>query len=230
MGVLTDCHVRFSQRQVFEDEFEFTPKVEHFGTGEEILQFAKADPMLRRHPEWLMELAAQDILSSPEKERAQMDQVRRFMTAPDEYAAFCLTEDPRSERMWLDYAGNSRGFVVAFDTGHPAFVLLRRPGLLGKVEYTDAAVSSFLSAYGTDTFFRKRIRYNFEREWRSLRAISRIRRVVQNDGKLPLYLAPFDPACISELLIRRQCSIEWELRSLVAIDFRYRQVPVTLVN
>lgn len=228
--VLTECFVRFSQRQVFDDELEFTPPIARFGTEEEILTFMKTDPVLNRHPEELMKLATSHILSSPEREQAQMDQAKKYLTAPNEYVAFCLTEDPKSKRMWTEYAANRTGFVIAFDTTHPRFSLLRRPGLLGKVEYTDDPIPSFLSAYGTDTFFRKRTKYSFEAEWRSLRSKKRFDHVIAHDGRLDIYLAPFDPACIVALLIQEECSVELKLRLLASVDFRYRHVPVRLTD
>lgn len=228
--VLTDCFVRFSQRQVFEDELEFTPAVARYGTEEEILTFMKADPVLSRHPEDLMILTAKHILSSPEREREQIDQAKKYLTAPDEYVAFCLTEDPKSERMWMDYAANGTGFVVAFATAHPKFSFLRRPGLLGKVEYADDPIPSLLSAYGTDTFFRKRTHYSFEAEWRSLRAKRLFNHVITHENGLDIHLAPFDPACVVALLIRKQCSVELNLRLLASIDCRYRHVPVKFID
>ena len=228
--VLTDSFVRFSQKQVFDDELEFTPPIARYGTEEEIRTFMKTDPVLSRYPEKLMVLTAKHILSSPEREQAQIDQAKKYLTAPDEYVAFCLTEDPKCERMWIEYAANRSGFVVAFDTTHPKFSLLRRPGLLGKVEYTDDPISSFLSTYGTDTFFRKRTKYSFELEWRSLRSKKRFDHIIAHESGLDIYLAPFDPACIAELLIQKECSVGLKLRLLASVDFRYRHVPVKFVD
>ena len=50
LHVLTDCRVRFSQRQAFEDEFDLRPRVASFGTAEEMRAFMQQDPVLRRHP------------------------------------------------------------------------------------------------------------------------------------------------------------------------------------
>ncbi len=228
--VLTECLVRFSQRQVFDDELEFTPPIANYGTEDEMLTFMKADPVLNQRPEEFMKLAAKRILSSPEREQEQIDQVKLYLTAPNEYVAFCLTEDPQCERMWTEYAANRTGFVIAFDTTHPRFSLLRRPGLLGKVEYTDEPISSMLSAYGLDAFFRKRTRYRFEAEWRSLRSKRRFKSIVAHKGGLDVYLAAFDPACIAALLIRKECSVELKLRLLASVDFRYRHVPVRFID
>jgi len=70
--------------------------------------------------------------------------------------------------MWESYAHGSQGFVLAFDTSHPAFIGLRSLGTLGKVEYSDEPIPDFLTTYGVNVFFQKRTRYKFEGEWRSI--------------------------------------------------------------
>ena len=130
--------------------------------------------------------------------------------------------------MWREYADRGRGFVVAFDTTHPAFEILRSPGRLGKVEYSDEPISSFLSTYGVNTLFRKRTRYMFEQEWRSIRHLARFRPsdILHPESRLPVYRAPFDPASIVAILPGPDCAVEWEIRNLAAIDCRYRHVQV----
>ena len=54
--------------------------------------------------------------------------------------------------MWHQYARNGTGFVVAFDSYHPAFGSLKTPGLIGEIEYSDEPISSFLSTYGASSF------------------------------------------------------------------------------
>ena len=227
--VLTDCLVRFSQRQVFEDQYDLRPEIATYGTAEEIRTFMKLDPVLRRHPPPLPDAVAEWVLADSQRERAFIQLVQAGITVIDEIGVFCLTEDPKSDRMWNDYADQGRGFVVAFDTTVPEFRLLRSPGGLGKVEYTDNPVSSLLSGYGIEALFRKLPKYEFEAEWRSIRLFSRFpsRYIVCSDGMPKIYLAPFDPKCIPEIFIRAKCELEWELRHLAAIDARYRHVTIT---
>lgn len=59
------------------------------------------------------------------------------MRSPDEYGVLCLTEAADSDNMWRDYANNSRGFVIGFNTGHAGFELLKAPGHFGNVAYSD---------------------------------------------------------------------------------------------
>jgi len=184
------------------------------------------DPVLSRHPQELREAVIKYVLETPGREAVLIKQTQGWLSVPDEFAVLCLTEEGNSERMWQEYADSGRGFVIAFDTTHSGFDVLRTPGRLGKVEYSDEPVASFLSTYGVNTFFRKRTRYEYEAEWRSIRAIRRFSHVLRPSGSLPVYLSPFDPAAIREIRIRPECSVEWELRILAAIDARYRHIPV----
>jgi hypothetical protein len=95
------------------------------------------------------------------------------MRSPDEFGVLCLTEQPDSQRMWTEYADSGRGFVVGFDTSHAEFTQLTKLGRIGLVCYSDEPFGSFLGTFSdiAATFFRKRMKYEFEREWRSIRAI-----------------------------------------------------------
>jgi hypothetical protein len=228
--VLTDCMVRFSQREVFDDQQDLRPEVANFGTADEMRAFMDSDPVLARHPRALKEAAIAHILNTPEREQRLIRQTQEWLSVPEEFAVFCLCENSLSRRMWGQYAGNGEGFVVAFDTRNPTFALLRSPGLIGEVEYSDTPISSFLSKYGTSAFFRKRIRYAFEAEWRSVRALSRFKDTVNSGSGPTIYLARFNPACIVRILILNECSLEWELRTLAAVDVRYRHADVALIN
>lgn len=229
IGDLTKCLIRFSQRKVFEDTFELLPEVSKFGTADEIRTFMEIDPVLSTRPLWLRNAVIARIKLDPAFEAQLISQTKGWLTSPDEFAVLCLSEHHNTERMWEEYADHRRGFVIAIDTAHPKFDLLRQPGRLGKVEYSDEPIASFLSAYGPNALFRKRTQYNFESEWRSIRHVKRFHNVISADGALPIYLGAFDPSCIREIFIRNECAVEWELRHLVAIDARYRHVPVTLV-
>jgi len=96
--VLTDCIVRFSQRDAFADTFELLPEVARFGDESEILKFMEIDPVLSRHPPILRKLVARYVLDDPAREAAQIQQTMGWLTAPREFGVFCLTEDPASDR------------------------------------------------------------------------------------------------------------------------------------
>lgn len=179
LHVLTQCLIRFSQRQVFEDAYDLRPEVASFGNEAAILEFMANNPVLNRHPPWLRKAVAGHV-------------------------------------------------VVAFDTAHPTFIQLRSPGRIGKVEYTDEPVPDFLTRYGMNAYFQKRTQYEFEAEWRSIRGFSRFQpeNIRRPKDALPIYLAPFDPACIAAIFIKPECTVEWELRTLASVDVRYRHVRI----
>ncbi len=225
--VLTDCYVRFSQRAVFEDYRELQPEVAAFGTGDEIRTFCDANPQMREYPELLREAVIHRLLNQPGEQDRFVRLVQASMVSPNEFGVFCLSEDPNSEQMWNDYADHGRGFVAAFDTTYRAFSGLRQPGRLGRVEYSDEPLGTFLGSYGGGAFFRKRNRYRFEAEWRSVRPLQLLERT--GVGSPAIYVSPFNPECLVEILIRPECTVEWQLRHLAAIDARYRHTRVRLV-
>ena len=228
LHVLTQCLIRFSQRQVFEDVYDLRPDVASFGNEDAILEFMAENPALSRHPPWLREVVAYHVLNTPGREAALIRQTQEWLTEPDNLGVLCLTENPVSDRMWEQYTNAGHGFVVAFDTAHPTFIHLRSPERIGKVEYTDEPVPDFLTRYRMNAYFQKRTQYEFEAEWRSIRGFSRFQPedIRHPKDALPIYLAPFDPACIAVILIKSQCTVEWALRTLTAIDARYRHVAV----
>lgn len=230
LHVLTDCLVRFSQRAVFDDQRDLRPEVSNFGTADEIRAFMDVDPILSLYSAQLKEAVIKYVLSTPGKEQALIGQAQGWLTAPEEFGVFCLCENNRSRRMWYRYAAHGKGFVVAFDTMHTAFEKLRNPGLIGKIDYSDEQIPSFLSAYGASAFFRKRAKYAFEAEWRSVRALKRFSNVVHSQDSPAAYLAAFDPSCIKEIQVLEQCVVEWQIRTLMAIDCRYSHARVRRIE
>ena len=227
LHVLTDCHVRFSQRQVFDDRSDLRPEVASFGTADEMRAFMQQDPVLRRHPIELREKVIASIIDDPSKAEEMLRNTQRWLTVPEEFAVFCLCENFDSAAMWRRYAGQGKGFVVAFDTRAPSFSILRSRGIIGQVEYNDEPYSSMLSAYGASSFFRKRRRFEFEAEWRILRAISKLDHRGTDGNGFPICLGPFNPECVKEISVLEGSSVEWKLRTLAAVDTRYRHVVVS---
>src|SRR5947209_11336426 len=67
--VLTDCMVRFSQREVFDDQCDLRPEVANFGTAEEIRAFMDIDPVLSQHPQAIKEAVIAHVLNTPGREQ-----------------------------------------------------------------------------------------------------------------------------------------------------------------
>jgi hypothetical protein len=221
--ILTSAKVRFSQRTAFDDDHELQPKFESFGTADQVRLYLAANPIPidpRLGPDAFIALLAR----TPSLQDHVTDIAAAAMRSPDAYGVFCLTDTPDNDRMWQEYADNERGFVIGFDTAHPGFSLLTSPGRLGKVDYSDKRFGAFLDTYfshGAGVFYRKRMRYAFEWEWRSIRALDRLEHCPGD-----IYLSRFDPNCVKEIIIRRGCSIELKLRHFLAVDSRYRHVKL----
>jgi hypothetical protein len=225
--VLRECSVRFSQRTAFDDERELRPEVAAFGTEEEIRVYMDFDPAFRVKPMWLKEALVHRMLTQKGWQERVTQIAQSNVKASDEFGVFCLCEQPNSNEMWAAYAATT-GFVVAFDTTHASFDSLRNPGKLGKVTYSDEPLGTFLGSYGPEAFFRKRAKYAFECEWRIIRALHRLERSGEHDGH-PVFVAPFDPACVSEILVRPECSVEPELRALIMSGRPYGNVRLRVV-
>jgi hypothetical protein len=221
--VLETCRVRFSQRSVFDDDRELRPGYASFGTEDEILRFViskgiQLDPRLP--PNVLAKLIAEDPRHQERAKQVAEQNIRSI----DHLGIFCLTESPGNERMWIEYANSSKGFVLAFNTEHASFKLLREPGTFGKVEYSDEPFGTVLGALereGASGLFRKRNKYSFEAEWRSIRLLNRL-----EDNGNNVFLSAFDPASISQIVICPTCSVEADLKKLLSSDQRYKHIQI----
>lgn len=223
IGVLKDCKVRFSQRSVFDDDHELMPNVSAFGTVDEIWRFILAQG-LQLPPGLPANVLVQLVAHSPKAQAMASRIAITNMSSLNQFGIFCLTDDPDSERMWSEYGNDGRGFVIAFDTSHKGFKQLTSPGKVGKVSYTDEPFGTYLGMLendGVSFFFRKRMKYEFEKEWRSVRALSRLESQPGN-----VFLSTLDPASVKEILIRVEAAIETDVKKLVENDSRYSHVVI----
>lgn len=228
LHLLRDCTIRFSQRVVFDDERELCPDVTAFGTEEEIRAYMHFNPEFRTMPLLLKNAVIQRVLYALgwQKRLARIAQTN--VKAADQFGVLCLCEEPDSKEMWESYAA-STGFIIAFETSHLAFHSLCKPGRLGKVTYSDESLGTFLGSYGPEAFFRKRLKYSFEREWRVLKALHRLKSVGEQNG-IPILVSRFDPACVSEILLRPESRVEQDIRVLLDVDARYGHVSMRQID
>jgi Protein of unknown function (DUF2971) len=175
LHVLTDCRVRFSQRAAFEDDHELQPDYAIFGTSDEIWRFAISTGAQLSRGGLPAGVIVRALATDPRQQKLAIENMQRHTTVKDELGCFCLTEFADSGRMWTEYAGNEKGFVLGFDTAHRGFIQQLIPrGRLGKMSYSDEPFGSALGAVedeGAGVMFRKRMRYAFEREWRIVRLL-----------------------------------------------------------
>jgi hypothetical protein len=220
---LRDCRVRFSQRSVFDDDHELAPDVARFGTLDEIWRFILSEGI--KLPVGLpVNILVMLIAESPRAQEMATQITKKNIKSLDQIGIFCLTESSDSERMWAEYADTGKGFVVGFSTAHAGFGQLSSPGRIGKVSYSDEPFGSYLGILeneGVAPLFRKRMKYAFELEWRSIRMLKRLEHNGDN-----VFLSAFNPASVSEIIIRAECAVEVELRQLIATDERYQHVRI----
>jgi len=224
--VLSDCRVRFTQRNDFEDDHELQPDYAAFGNSDEIWRFVIRKGV-KLNPRIQANVLVQWIAQTPKWQAAAKQTALKVVEkSVNELGVFCLTEAPNCERMWEGHANNGRGFAIAFDTAHTGFEQLKTPGRFGKVSYSDQPFGTVLGTLETEGFgalFRKRMKYGFEREWRGIRGLSRLE---LHQGSI--FLSPFDPACVRAIVIGPACAVETELRQLVATDARYQHVQIAV--
>jgi hypothetical protein len=227
--VLTDCRVRFTQRKVFSDDHELRPDYATFGTETEIREFAQSinfDLNRGSHLGLTPEGLVLRIASDPRMQQIAIDTLQRSITVRDQLGIFCLTEAADNEQMWKEYAKDDSGLVIGFDTTHAGFAQLKEPGILGKVAYSDqpigSAIATFTKERAPEALFFKRTHYAFEREWRTVRLLKRCQQATED-----IYLSPFDPASVREIVIRSGCVVERELRDLCSKNEKYGHVIIT---
>lgn len=225
LHVLSDCRVRFSQRTAFRDDHELQPDYAIFGTASEIWRYAISTGFqLKRGGLSASEMVAA-MAGDPRVQKIGIESLQKNIKVRDEVGIFSLTETTDCNQMWSEYADQGRGFILGFSTTHPGFQQLKGRGHLGKVSYSDEPIGSALGSLWNDdavgALFRKRMKYAFEREWRSIRMLSRL----EHSGG-GVFLSAFDPASVCEIIIRPDCAVEANLVQLVADDPRYNHVPI----
>jgi Protein of unknown function (DUF2971) len=226
LHVLSDCRVRFSQRTAFQDDHELQPEYAIFGTASEIWRYAISTgfPLKRGGLPASVMVAA--MAGNPKVQKIGVESLQKNIQVRNELGIFCLTETTDCNQMWTEYADKGRGFIIGFDTGHSGFEQLKGRGHLGKVSYSDEPIGSALGSLWNDdavgALFRKRMKYAFEREWRSIRMLHRLERCPGD-----VFLSTFDPASVREIIIRPDCTVETSLRQLVeATDGHYKHVHI----
>lgn len=224
--ILNDCRVRFSQRFVFKDDHELAPGYATFGSEADIWKYVLMTGAPLNAANLPKNVIVKMIAEDPKKQKIALEGLQKGITILDKLGIFCLSEVSDSDRMWAEYAGNAKGFVIGFDTGHAGMDLLKGRGKLGKVAYSDepigSALASFWNGEGVEALFRKRNQYLFEQEWRIIRLLERLERTSDE-----VFLTSFDPAIVTEIIFRADCAVESRLRDIAAGDDRYKHVKIT---
>lgn len=113
----------------------------------------------------------------------------------------CLTGKPDNLLMWSHYAQNHEGFVLIFDDQHAYFHQQKFPedelNHLRKVVYVKErpSVTALVDMAPTDLFLTKSKDWEYEEEWRMLRALKDADEI---KGKIHLFAVP--SVCITGII------------------------------
>ena len=144
-----------------------------------------------------------------------------------------LSEKRDCALMWSHYTAQHTGFVIGFDTAHPAWVESGRlngpPGEPTKVLYSTERPNpgSMNEVTSEHIWYTKSQKWAYEHEWRVTRWISRAAKAVQSpDGDdIPLYEFPHE-AVREVILGLRADMLELEILEIVTRP-PYRNVAVS---
>jgi hypothetical protein len=225
VSVVVDCRIRFTQRNKFEDDHELKPDYLSFGTLDEIKRhIVRTTGGAFKSGETLDGLATL-IHTDKEQQKLALQVAVSSIKSLDQLGVLSLTVDPHSERMWREYAAQGGGIVVGFDTEHEGFRKLTHPMGVRPVMYSDGALPTFLSMMEQYPFlplYLKRGDYSFEKEWRSLRLFKDL-----ESHPNEVYLSPFDPACVSNVILGPACRVEREMRDILSGHSRYQHIKIS---
>jgi hypothetical protein len=192
-----DLRVRFSQLGSFNDPFEGRPDIRTFEKGEDMLR--RLGSVTREESEGVYQslpphvkstftagqvhvLTEHIVKNRGIKRPSQIESVTpyaaSFITGDIDQllGVLCLSEVPDSLLMWAHYGSSHTGFVVEFDAWHECFhqPLSGEDDLrhLRRVQYRETRPSALLAEMeATDLFLAKSAHWDYEREWRIVRAL-----------------------------------------------------------
>ena len=212
VGVLVTRRLRMSQRQVVNDNLDFIPDVANLGSPQAIQALFEDSDYTKRLPPGVAQMVLQAIQNRPDLQDRMLRIAREALRTPDELGMLCLIADPESKEMWAAYADDGKGFVVEFNASR---LLYPNDGVVGRVQYTDDSIESFLEGYGLNAFFRKRTQYAAEQEWRYVRALRDCESGGLDASGRSLYLFEFPPDAVARILVTPACTIRAEIDAAV---------------
>lgn len=132
-----------------------------------------------------------------------------------------LSAVPDSILMWSHYTAEHTGFVIGFDTAHPAWLKMQEDRSVGspiEVTYSDKRPSpwSMDAVTPDDIWYTKSDVWSYEKEWRITRFIGFHWRRAQLGQTHPLY--PFPKEAIAKIIVG--------CRASESLDFQINQLRV----
>jgi len=149
-----------------------------------------------------------------------------------ELGILSLTEEPCNQLMWSHYTESGKGVAVGLFVGEEEnrHGLLARPcsfGLAIKVTYSDE-VTKLKTDFSNSAhvFCSKRLAWEYEREWRVIKALNEAEGVQQNDTLL--YTLSFMPEHLATIIFG--LSTSQELRSQIKKQFHSSSYPNVMLQ
>ncbi len=241
LDTLKDKRIRFTQPGVFNDPFEFRPRIESAASEEEVRRYVEKnfDQLLEHELEKygaLTDLVPQVMLNDLlHAQKSRLPEVFRLLESPivervsslldgflnENVGVLCLSEVRDSILMWGHYTDNHRGFVVGFDSNSSFFSNRRSEqdefGFLRRVDYQRQRPNVVLSDSSSPACFQtKSEHWAYEKEWRLVRVLSDAEYQI-NDQQFPVCLLEFPNDAVLEIIVGLRSTrlfIE-EIKSLV---------------
>lgn len=220
-----DCLIRFTQYGDFNDPFELNPHINKLAEENEIRAIVERDfvkiieeeysnyPIIHTFisKENFISLAityqesVKNAVVGMESDVVKLLPGMLQITANSLIGALSLSEICDHVLMWSHYAEEHKGFVVGFDSAHPFFNQqkssideLRHPR---KIEYRDRPpVINLMKTTGTELFFIKSSRWEYEVEWRMLLPLSDATEIIKKDP-YAIHLFKFPTKSIKKIIL-----------------------------
>lgn len=219
IDVLEGCLIAFPPTRLFNDPFEARP-VFPSDAPEAIALFA--ENRLRRLKLTEKEKRALQEQIDAEQNVHGLSRIT-WEHAVDSVGVLSLSEKKDCPLMWAHYTAQHTGFVIGFDTEHPAWVALGRlhrpPGAPTKVIYSaDRPNPTAMTDVTADhIWYTKSSEWAYEQEWRVTRWISRAPRTVRSATGDEIPLFEFPPEAVREVILGLRADESLELSVLETV-------------
>lgn len=225
VDILDTCLIRYTQPGAFNDPFEIKPYIAKLSTPDEFekvlgeLLPEETKRMYDQLPELARRVFSFDFVQMQVKKKqedARQDMyesmelftpmLRNIMSRKmnELLGILTLTEKPDNLLMWSHYADSHEGFVIGFDSNNRHFDERKGPNdelrYLRKVEYRDQRPQAPLTGLtDVDVFLVKSSQWEYEQEWRILRALQEADKVIHAED-YPIHLFKFPSDAVVEVI------------------------------
>jgi hypothetical protein len=228
VDILATEKVAFTPPERFNDILDVRPHVVPMTNREYLLQIEKEAQaaFVASLPPWQQPKTAEqrrrlferlgsavDHVINQAPEMAQRWQAELPKLISGHFGVLCFSETNDHHLMWAHYAAEHNGFVIEFDTAHPAFHQLGEPR---KVEYLPHR-PVYDAAKGAMGFWRQKTeQWAYEREWRIVRELKHCETKTVNGSAI--YLCPLPRSAVRAVYFGVRASTETEKQVRAALQ------------